>query len=231
LAGVYGWSWSASYSRLDAFLGLANRSRRSGNPLAGCWARVRTNPKRLAMAARQSSFQTETLASLSLCAPRFSPRRREPCVSSVAAGAPKARSAIQARQARPVAGRARTRRTARPAWSARVAGPRGAVELHVRELRRRMRARRGPPHCIAAPDESGSLSGRTVRVLPRARRSDQPALRRVRENVGARALDAVLGRRARLILKSRGAFVDGKQKTPIRGGTGVSVRPSRCDGR
>jgi hypothetical protein len=103
----------------------------------------------------------------------------------------------RSRPGRPLrsARRARTRWTAGPgwvagpAWSARIARPRGAVELHVHELRRRMQERRGPPHRLLRPHtKSGRVSGRTIRVLPRARRSEQPARRRMRENVGAGAL-------------------------------------------
>jgi hypothetical protein len=83
---------------------------------------------------------------------------------------------------------ARSRWTAGPTWSAGVAGPRGGFELHVRKLRRRMPGRRAPPHRLLRPHtKSGLLSGRTVRVLPRARRNEQPARRRVPGNVVAPA--------------------------------------------
>jgi hypothetical protein len=57
LAGICGWSWFAGRSRVDAVLRLA---RPPGHLL-----RARTNPKGVAMASRQPSFQEEMLGALS----------------------------------------------------------------------------------------------------------------------------------------------------------------------
>jgi hypothetical protein len=56
LAAVCGRSWSVSYSRVDAVLRLAPRSRRYGDALA-----AGTNPKAIAMASKQPLFRPEML--------------------------------------------------------------------------------------------------------------------------------------------------------------------------